>query len=460
MTGAVYSSTDVQRTLFLLFSMLHFFVIGVSHQKTPLPIREALSKRIPALPSVLQILGGSQIVSEVVVLSTCNRIEWYIRASSPDALLTWLRTQSDILWENIKGGLYVYQDQQAVEHLFSVACGIQSIMIGETEIVHQIKQAAHVAQEAGYCGAFLKKVFQSALETAKLVRTHTDISKHAVSIPSIVCQLLKHENAEKKPLRILCIGAGQIIQRCLTHFLSADLAIELTIINRSLTHAQTLTSRFGGQAFSLSKLTPSLLQCHDIVITAIHCSTPIITEMMLTQCYQQNRTPRVWIDLGVPRNIAQIDHYPDEITYYSVDTLSQIIAGHQLQRQQAADCAQTFIIQQAADFIQSWKARAHIPLIQALQAHAQSLSNAEIARAKKALQNGENPETVLQRFSRALTNKLLHSPLRVLAETAGDDTLVAHIARMYHLTHHSTRTETAMMPSLHQQDTHEKHTKN
>ena len=411
---------------------MHFFVVGSNHSLAPVAIRERFAVDERQNRSVLSDLCQQAGLSEAVILSTCNRFECYFCADTTDNVIAWLAERGRFEHDAIDQYLYIYEGREVLAHLFRVACGLDSIMLGENQILRQIKVAFDTAKQIGVQGKWLTSVFQATMATAKYIRHHTQIGQHSLSIPSTVMNLVKNAFNTPSDVRVLFIGAGEMIAACAALF-SHYRFKEVSISNRHLAHAETIASTLSASLIPLEALSDQTLAGYDIVISCTASPVPLITHDMVQKALSRRtaEAPVLMIDLAVPRDIdAQIANLAG-IELYSIDDLGRIVQQGKQKREEAAAYAESMIDQRVSEFIDWWQHRRHIPLIFQLRDQAEKLNQTEVERALRKLSQGQPAEEVLLQFGQRLTNKLLHTPIAALHDAGKDDALASKIATSY-----------------------------
>ena len=410
------------------------FVLGLNHQSAPLEIRErvsvAESQQEQALTSLMQQPG----VHYAVLLSTCNRTEIYcqIDLEHEPELAHWLAAQHGISSETLSGYLYSHRDQDAVKHLFRVASGLDSLIMGEPQILGQVKQAWLMAKQQHAVHGALDRLFQQTFATAKRIRTETRIGAHPVSVAYASVKLARQLFSQLDQASVLLIGAGETIELAAQHLASAKVK-RLMIANRTLQHAQTLASRFSGFALPLAEF-PKHLADADIVISATASQQPIVHKADVAAALKQRKhRPMLIIDLAVPRDIDADVAELDDVYLYTVDDLDQVLEESRAFRQQAAVEAQNIIDMQSEHFFAQINALDHQSGLLKMRAQVQQARDFHLDKAKQALARGENPEAVLETFANQLSNKMLHGPTAVLKQAAlqGDTRLLQAAEQLF-----------------------------
>ncbi len=411
---------------------MNLISIGINHHIAPLEVREKVALVPEIMPDALQdlqkYLSQSQAKdkSEVAILSTCNRTEIYCAANDQiitdqqvtDKTIDWLSQQKGFQSDELTPYLNTSIASEAVRHVFRVGCGLDSMVLGETQILGQMKQAVQTAKQVGSMGTYLNQLFNKTFSVAKEVRTNTEINMHAISLASAALRLSTLVLGDVAEQRILFIGAGEMIQLCAAHF-AAKNPKSITIANRSLERGELLAGYLRDQgrvseSIQLVEL-PSKLHQFDIVISCTASSLPIIgMGMVKTALKKRIRKPLVMIDLAVPRDIeSEVSSLPD-VYLYTVDNLGEVVKeglGHRLS---AVKSAEQIIDQQVSQFMQWLSQRAAVPLITSIKERSEAFQKLELEKAQKRLARGENPQEVMAELARALANKFLHGSFHLL----------------------------------------------
>ncbi len=370
-------------------------------------------------------------VAEVVILSTCNRTEVYWAGSASGAELSkWLeRHHGNNL--DLASSLYVHQEQRAVEHAFSVASGLDSMVLGEAQILGQLKDAYRVAQEAGSTGPALNKLFQAAFSAAKRVRSETRIGENAVSIASATVSLARRVYSDLSAQSALLIGAGDMNALVARHFMSAGVN-RMVIANRTLSRAQTLAAELKAHAVGLENLDQELAQA-DIVIACTASPEPLITKSAAEAAIRaRRRRPIFMVDLAVPRDIEPGVADLEDVYLFSIDDLQQLIDENRLQREAAAGGARLLIDEEVARFLTDSRVHDAGPAIRALRRQADEIRAQTLEQARRLLAGGKSADEVMDYLANTLTNRLLHSPTQALRHAAelADSALAEAVTRL------------------------------
>jgi glutamyl-tRNA reductase len=395
------------------------FALGLNHHTAPLAIRERVSFQPQALNEALVDLTRSRQVTEAAILSTCNRTEVYFAAKQAEYAADWLAQFHALPLNDLSPFLYTLPHRDAIRHVFRVASGLDSMVLGEPQILGQVKEAARRAEEAGTLGSHLHKLFQNTFSVAKEVRSTTAIGANIVSMAAAAVHLSERIFERVADQRVLFIGAGEMIELCVAHFAGAS-PRQITIANRTETRARALAARCGAEVASLDSVA-ELLPDFDVVVSCTGSPLPIVGLGMVERAVRKRRhRPIVMVDLAVPRDIEPEIGQLDDIFLYTVDDLAQVVDAGLESRQAAVVEAEAIIDNRVAGFLHWLDARDAVPTIRALRSHAEELRAAEVERATRLLAKGEDPAKVLAMLSHGLTNKFMHGPTRFLNEAEGD----------------------------------------
>lgn len=389
------------------------WVLGINHQTAPVDLRERVAFDAGNLPAALASLRALSEVSEAALLSTCNRTELYAIAQDSESLMRWLATQA----EGLDAYLYRYSDADAVRHLFRVATGLDSMVLGEPQILGQVKEAWVTAREHGAMGNRLDRLFQQTFAVAKRARTDTRVGANPVSVASTAVRLAQNSFARLDESTVLLVGAGETIELAARH-LSEGKVRRLLIANRTLAHAQELATRHGGYALPLTELDRHLAEA-DVVFSATASREPVITRTLVaTALGKRKHKPMLLFDLAVPRDIEQSVSELGDAYLYTVDDLERAVEDNRRGRREAADAAEAIIELQVARYIENLHASTRQEPLKRLRAHGESTRDDVLAKARQQLANGRDPEEILGFLAHTLTNRLLHPPTAALREAA------------------------------------------
>jgi glutamyl-tRNA reductase len=402
---------------------VNLFVIGLNHTTTPLDVRgrffippenlhQALNRARARFPCGL---------TDAVIVSTCNRVELYVAAQTWNDAdgLAWLCELGQCTESVLRPYIYIWRGEQAVRHAFRVACGLDSMVLGEPQILGQLKWAVRESLSAGTLNGQLHQMFQRSFAVAKTVRSSTQIGMHSVSMAAAGTRLAAQLFEDLKQTRVLLVGAGEMIGVVAQHFASQK-PLELCVVNRTWARAEQLAQSLGGKALQWSELTARLAE-FDIVISCTTSSLPIIGLGAVERAIKLRRhRPMFMLDLAVPRDIeAEVARLHD-VYLYTLDDLSARVQVAGDKRQAAVAQAEILIEKAVLDFGQWFEQRASVPLIQALHTQVDHWRALEINRAQKLLSKGESIATVLEALSKGLAQKMLHGTLSELQTSQGE----------------------------------------
>jgi glutamyl-tRNA reductase len=398
---------------------MQLYVIGVNHTTAPIQIRENVAFNSEHIGSALRelTLHGA---SEAAILSTCNRTELYCSAENPEKPLNWLSQYHKLDTNSIQPYIYTLPNDEAVKHAFRVASGLDSMVLGEAQILGQFKQSVKIAQDAGTLGTLLHKLFQRTFEVAKEVRTNTDIGANSISMSAAAVKLAQRIFGDISQQKVLFIGAGEMIELCADHF-AAQKPKSMMVANRTIERGNALAEKIGGSAILLNDL-PERFAEFDIVITSTASQLPIVGLGMVESAIKARRhRPIFMVDLAVPRDIEAEVAELDDVFLYTVDDLAQVVTDGMANRQEAAVDAEIIVTARVEHFMQWMKKRDAVPTIKALRDQAEITRQNELEKALKLIQKGESAEKVLEALSNALTNKFLHAPSHALNQAHGEE---------------------------------------
>ncbi len=405
------------------------WALGLNHTTAPLDLRGrfafAVEQMGPALTTLRDTFSSG---SEVAILSTCNRTEIYCAGDEAQmqSTLDWLAQSGGVSPDALKDHTYTLVEADAARHAFRVASGLDSMVLGEPQILGQMKDAVRAASEAGALGTTLNQLFQRSFAVAKEVRSSTEIGAHSISMAAAAVRLASQLFEDLSETRVLFVGAGEMIELCATHF-AAKNPKSITIANRTLERGEKLATQFGGEVMRLADL-PQRLHEFDVVISCTASTLPLIGLGAVERALKQRKhRPMFMVDLAVPRDIEPEVKSLEDVYLYTVDDLSVVVQTGQANRQAAVAQAEAIIDAGVQSFEHWMDQRSNVPLIQQLNAQAEDWRNAELARARKALAKGDDLEAVLDSLSRGLTQKMLHG---AMAELHAGDAQARERARM------------------------------
>ena len=416
---------------------MQLLAVGLNHTTAPVSLREKVAfapdqigqavvaargwfQRIEPIGGVGAANGASD---EAAILSTCNRTEMYAAsqvANPLDATAHFLAEYHQLPYAELRPHLYMLPQDNAVRHAFRVASGLDSMVLGEPQILGQMKDAVRQAEAAGGLGTYLHQMFQRTFAVAKEVRTTTEIGAHSVSMAAAAVRLSQRIFDRIADQHVLFIGAGEMIELCATHF-AAQHPKSLTIANRTLERGEALANRFNGRAIRLAELPDQLAQ-FDIVVSCTASSLPIIGLGLVERAVKTRRhKPMFMVDLAVPRDIEAEVGRLDDVFLYTVDDLGAVVQTGLENRQAAVAQAEAIIETRVQSFMHWIDTRSVVPLIQDLQENGEAMRLLELERARKMLARGDDIELVLEALSKGITAKFLHGPQQALHQAQGDE---------------------------------------
>ncbi|BDT56824.1 glutamyl-tRNA reductase [Massilia varians] len=410
---------------------MQLLAVGLNHTTAPVSLREQLALAPDQLGRAVQAARGwfarqdahSASGNEAAILSTCNRTEMYAAsdiANPLDASAQFLAHYHALNFAELRPHLYMLPQDSAVRHAFRVASGLDSMVLGEPQILGQMKDAVRTAEQAGGLGTYLHQLFQRSFAVAKEVRSTTEIGAHSVSMAAAAVRLSQRIFDSIADQHVLFIGAGEMIELCAAHF-AAHKPKSVTIANRSMERGQALAARYGGEAIRLADL-PERLHGFDIVVSCTASTLPLIGLGLVERAIKARRhRPVFMVDLAVPRDIEPEVARLDDVFLYTVDDLSQVVQTGLESRQAAVAQAEAIIETRVQSFMHWIGDRAMVPVIRDLHESSEALRLAELERARKLLARGDDPEAVLEALSKGLAAKFLHGPQQALHHAQGDE---------------------------------------
>ncbi len=409
-------------------------VVGVNHRTAPVEVRERVVFDPARMPEALRELTSLPDVRESIIVSTCNRTELYcVTERGEPELGEWLQRYHQ-LGSSIHHCLYRHEEMRAVTHAFSVASGLDSMVLGEPQILGQLKDAYRTAQETGTTGPMLNRLFQAAFSVAKRVRTETQIGANAVSVASAAVSMAKTVFSSFDTRTALMVGAGETIALAARH-LHADGLRRMIVANRSVDRARELAAEFQGFAIGLDEI-PSHLREADIVVASTASPNPIITRAMTASALRaRKRRPIFMVDIAVPRDIEPEVAELEDVYLFTIDDLQSVVKENMEGRRQAAREADQMIAAEADRFEMKLRTRDAAPTIRRLRHQAEQAREHTLDQARHMLAAGRSADEVLDFLSATLTNRLIHAPSQRLREAAetGDDAIIEAITDIYHL---------------------------
>lgn len=401
------------------------WTLGINHKTATVAVRERVSFDPASMTQVLSEVRTLKPIREVVILSTCNRTEIYGSAEqdlSPQVLVQWLSQFHDIDAKEIEQALYFYQSEQAVQHAMRVASGLDSLVLGEPQILGQMKSAYSVAQDAGTVGSEMGRLFRQTFSVAKRVRTETAIGENPVSVAFAAVRMAQRIFSEIGKSTALLVGAGETIELVARHLKQAGVH-NIIVANRTLVRAQQLALEVDAEAILLEQI-PDYLPKADIVISSTASPLPILGKGMVERALKLRRhKPMFMVDIAVPRDIEPQVGDLSDVYLYTVDDLRNIIEENVRSREEAAKQAESLIDAGVINFMRDIKTLDAVKTLTDLRSSIDKLREEQLNKALKQLEHGVSPEEVLRHFAHSFTNKVLHPPTTALRKASADGRL-------------------------------------
>ena len=390
------------------------YALGINHHSAPLDVREKLAFAPDRQGEALIDLAGQPGVAEAVLVSTCNRTEIYCRADDAHAPRAWLEAQAAKAGLALAPHLYSHTDEAATRHAFRVAAGLDSMVLGEPQILGQVKQSVRVAQAMGTLGQVLDRLFQKTFSVAKQVRSETALGAQSLSMAAAATKLAQNLFGDLSRTRVCLIGVGEMVELAATYFV-AQRPQAVVVANRTLARGEEFAGRFAAQAIALAEL-PARIAEFDIVITGTSSALPILGKGLIERALKaRRRRPMFIVDFAVPRDVEAEVASLEDVFLYTIDDLGSIVQQGAQHRLSAVADAEAIIERHVVDFRASQGARAAVPAIVELRRRAEQYRETELAKARGRLARGDDPGTVLESLAKGLANKFLHHPSHALA---------------------------------------------
>ncbi|MDX1692114.1 MAG: glutamyl-tRNA reductase [Ketobacteraceae bacterium] len=384
---------------------------GINHRTAPVDVREKVAFAPDCVADALREARREANLSEVAILSTCNRTEVYGACDRKDSqrLVDWIGRYHHLQQGMLRESAYEFWDQRAVMHMMRVASGLDSMVLGEPQILGQLKTAFQVAREADTLGPLLGRMFQHSFSVAKRVRTDTGIGTNPVSVAYAAVSLARHIFSDLSKNSALLIGAGETVELVARHLHEQGVK-DIVVANRTLARANSLAEMFSGRAITLSEI-PDMLHRADIVISSTASQLPILGKGAVEHALKKRRhKPMFMMDIAVPRDIEEEVSELADVYLYTVDDLQQVVDENRKQRERAATTAESIVSEESQLFMEGLRGLDAVETIRAFREMMETHRETELAKAVQAVARGEDPGEVMQRMSRALTNKMLHAP--------------------------------------------------
>lgn len=398
--------------------------VGLNHRTAPVELRERLAVTEAEIPEALQSMIAQPSVREAALLSTCNRVEMTMVTHDPDATIAvaheWFAHKSGMELETVREHLYSFTTDDAIRHLFSVASGLDSLVLGEPQILGQVKTSYEQALAAGTAGHILHRLYQSTFSAAKRARSETAIGKQAVNISSCAVELAKRIFGDLTGKTVMLIGAGEMAELAARH-LRGNGCTSILVANRTLERAKNLAIEFEGHALTLDEL-PEYLDSADIIVSSTGASTYVLLpEVVQAAMKKRSGRPVFLVDIAVPRDIDPRIGDIEGAYLYDIDDLQQVVQGNQEQRKIEAAQAKALLEEDSQNLLAWLKSLESVPLIRAIQEQSELMRKDELIKAAKYMKGlSDEQQEMVERFSRAMMKRFLHMPLRTL-KTLPDD---------------------------------------
>ena len=389
-------------------------VLGLNHHSAPLEVREKLAFPAERQADALAELAGRPGVGEAVLVSTCNRTEVYCRTEQVEVVREWLHEAGHRASLTVESYVYLHSEQDAVRHAFRVASGLDSMVLGEPQILGQVKQSVRAAEAAGTLGTTLHKLFQHTFAVAKQVRTETALGAQSISMSAAALKLAQNLFGDLSRTRMLFIGVGEMVELAATYFAAQNPA-SAVVANRTLARGEAFAEKFNAQAISLAEL-PARIHEFDIVVTGTASTLPILGKGLIEGALKaRRRRPMFIVDFAVPRDVEKEVATLSDVFLYTIDDLGSIVQEGAESRRAAVVEAEVIVNREVAAFRAWQESRAAVPAIVELRRRADQYREIELARAKARLAKGDDPAQVIEALAKGLSNKFLHHPTQALS---------------------------------------------
>ncbi len=412
--------------------------IGLNHKTAPVALRERLAVSEEEIAGILQQRIATPAIREAALLSTCNRVEMTVVTHDPDAAIAavhaWFAEKADMELDDVCEHLYAHTTEKAVKHLFSVASGLDSLVLGEPQILGQVKASYEYALSAGTAGHVLHRLYQSTFAAAKRARSETEIGKQAVNISSCAVELARHIFGDLAGKTVMILGAGEMAELAVRH-LKGNGCSDILVANRTLKRAEKLALEFEGHALTMEQL-PDHLDAADIVISSTGANTFVLLPDTVAAAMKKRRgSPMFLVDIAVPRDLDPRIADVDGAYLYDIDDLQQVVQGNVEHREQEAQAAVQIIEEEASQFQRWLKSLESVPLIRTIQQQMELRRNEEVEKALRYMKSfDEDQMAAVERFSRALMKRFMHPTLSTLKKLPDDiegDLLMGAATRLF-----------------------------
>ena len=397
-----------------------YVACGLNHKTAPLNVREQIVMPVEMQDTLLSSLANSPLVNEAAILSTCNRTEIYCDTDDPAGIAPWLTREHQLAPESLTPYFYMHRGHQGIRHTLRVASGLDSMMLGEPQILGQMKQAYHQACRVGTIKGNLRHVFQYVFSASKRIRNQSGVGRNPVSIAYAAVQLIGQIFTDYTPLKVFIIGSGETAS-LVAKYLQKEGVTRFMVASRTHEHAASLAKTLAGENISISEI-PQYLSQADVVISATTCPLPFINKGLVEHAlHQRNSLPMFFLDLSVPRDIEPNVAELDAVHLYNIDDLKSVIGKGMLERQTAAVHAEQLIDSELNNYIRLHRSLKAKDVICDYRHQMQHLTQQELKRAQLKLSAGKCQFSVLEEFSERLFNKLIHTPTIGLRHAALDN---------------------------------------
>ncbi len=390
---------------------MNFVILGVNHKTAELAVREQVAFTPERLQAALASCVDETVLTEACILSTCNRTELYGVGAEPEpeALIAWLSRHTGIALESLRPSLYVLQDERAIEHTVRVAAGLDSMVLGEPQILGQFKSAFGAARGAGTVGVGLERLYQHSIRTARRIRTETAIGENPISVAYAAVSMARHIFSDLARTRALLVGAGAVINLVAEHLSEAGVQ-RIVVANRTIENARDLADRFGARAILLSDI-PGFLRDSDLVITSTASQLPLLGKGAVESALERRRhKPMFIVDLAVPRDVEPEVGDLRDVYLYTVDDLRDIVEESLASRRAAAQGAEELVEAGTEAFFRELRSMDAVTTLKAYRSKIERIRREELARSQRLLEQGMPPAEAIDEFSRRFINKLMHEP--------------------------------------------------
>ena len=392
-------------------------IIGINHKTATVDLREKVAFSPDRIHDAMKSLASRTRTGEAVIVSTCNRTELYCNNAEKEDIIEWLEDYHSIEHSDLMPCLYAYEEQVAVKHLMRVASGLDSLVLGEPQILGQVKQAFVKAKEAGTIALTIDRLFQNTFSVAKKVRTETEIGAAAVSVAFAAVSMAKHIFSSLSTTKVLLIGAGETIELVAKHLKDNGVA-SMVVANRTIERAQAMCEEFNATAITLEQI-PDFLAKADIVISSTASPLPILGKGMVEKALKQRRhQPMLLVDIAVPRDIEAEVGELDDAFLYTVDDLHSIIEQNMASRKEAAEQAELITEDQSHLFMEWIRSLESVDSIREYRSQSLAIKDELVERALNKLSQGGDSEQVIIELANRLTNRLIHAPTQSLTSAS------------------------------------------